>query len=62
MRKYDESLVEVWEWRKKVHDELKELTVEEYIKNIREKADNALAKYGIELKRVDSKNILQKIK
>jgi len=62
MKKYDKSLIEVWEWRKKVHEEFKDLTVEEYVKSIKERADSALAKYGIELKRVESKKILQKVK
>jgi len=62
MKKYDKSLVEVWGWRQKVHEELKGLTAEEYVKKVREDADVAFAKYGIELERVEPKKILQKTK
>jgi vacuolar-type H+-ATPase subunit E/Vma4 len=61
MSKYDKSLVEVWEWRQKVHDELKGLTNEEYVKRVREQADTILAKYNIKLKRVETNKDHQKI-
>ena len=61
MKKYDKSLVEVWEWRKKVHEELKGLTNEEYVKRVREEADAAIAKHGIKLERVETKQNLSKI-
>ncbi len=57
---YDKSLIEVWEWRRKVHEEFKDLPVEEYVKRVREEADAILAKYGIKLKRVELKKDLQK--
>jgi DNA repair ATPase RecN len=60
MEKYDKSLTEVWEWRKKVHENYKNLTAKEYVEKMRKDTDNALAKYGIELKRMESKKILQK--
>jgi len=60
MKNYDRSLIEVWEWRRKVHEDLKGLTVEEYVKKVREEADAALDKYGIKLKRVETNRDLQK--
>ena len=60
MKNYDRSLIEVWEWRRKVHEDFKDLTIEEYVAKAREEADAALDKYGIKLKRVETKRDLQK--
>ena len=60
MKNYDRSLIEVWEWRRKVHEDFKDLTIEEYVTKAREEADSALKKYGIKLKRVETKRDLQK--
>ena len=60
MQKYDKSLMEVWEWKDKVYQDFKDLTIEEYVKRVRKESDAILAKYGIKLKRVKVKKDLQK--
>jgi hypothetical protein len=60
MQKYDKSLMEVWEWKDKVYQDFKDLTIEEYVKRVRKESDTILAKYGIKLKRVKVKKDLQK--
>ena len=60
MQKYDKSLIEVWEWKDKVYQDFKDLTVEEYVKKVREESDAIMAKHGIKLKRVKAKKELQK--
>jgi hypothetical protein len=62
MQKYDKSLLEVWEWKEKVYQDFKGLTVEEYVKKVREEADAILAKYNIKLRRVESRKDLQRAK
>ena len=61
VEKYDKSLVEVWEWRQKIHDELKGLTNEEYVKQVREQADAIRAKYNIKLERIEARKDPQKV-
>jgi hypothetical protein len=60
MQKYDKSLIEVWEWKDKVYQDFKDLTVAEYVKKVREELDAIMAKHGIKLKRVKAKKELQK--
>ena len=49
MRTYDKSLIEVWEWKEKVYDEVKGLSSEDYIKKIKNDADAILSKSRVEL-------------
>ena len=60
MQKYDESLMEVWEWKDKVYQDFKDLTIEEYVKRVRKESDTILVKYGIKLERIKVKKDLQK--
>jgi len=60
MQKYDKSLIEVWEWKDKVYQDFKDLTVEEYVKKVREESDAIMAKHGMRLKRIKVKKQLQK--
>jgi hypothetical protein len=62
MEKYDKSLTEVWEWRRKLHEELKDLTPKEYVEKIREDTDRIIKEKGLKLKIVKSKRILLNIK
>ena len=43
MKKYDKSLLEVWEWKEKVYQDVKDLTAEEYIEKVRKDADKILS-------------------
>jgi len=61
MKEYDKSLVEVWEWRQKIHDELKGLTNDGYVKQVRKQADAILAKYNIKLERIETRKVPQKV-
>ncbi len=60
MRKYDKSLIEVWEWKEKVYDDIKDLTSEQYINKIKEDADRILSDALIELTPVSQKKGHQK--
>lgn len=43
MKKYDKSLLEVWEWKEKVYQDVKDLTAEEYVEKVRKDADKILS-------------------
>jgi hypothetical protein len=49
MRTYDKSLMEVWEWKEKVYDEIKGLSTKDYIKKIKNDADAVLSKNRVKL-------------
>lgn len=49
MRKYDKSLIEVWEWKEKVYQKVKALSAEEYVKKIKNDADKIFSETGIKL-------------
>jgi ribosomal protein L15 len=61
MRKYDKSLIEVWEWKEKVYHDVKYLSAKEYIERIKEDATKILAEGQIELKTVSLKEKQQKV-
>lgn len=48
--KVDKSLQEVWEWKEKVHEELKGLSAEEKMANFRRTSEDFCKKYGLKLK------------
>jgi len=60
MKKYDKSLIEVWEWKERVYHDLKDLTPKECIERIKEDADRILSDALIELTRVSPKKEDQK--
>jgi len=49
MKKYDKSLLEVWEWKEKVYQEVRELSAKEYVEKIRNGADRILSDNRIKL-------------
>jgi hypothetical protein len=61
MRKYDQSLVEVWEWKEKVYHDVKELTPDQYINKIKENSDKILSDALIMLTPVFQKKGHQKL-
>lgn len=61
MRKYDKSLVEVWDWKEKVYHDVKDLSSKEYIEKIKEDAARILAENQITLKTVSLKEKQQKV-
>ncbi len=61
MKKYDKSLLEVWEWKEKVYQDVKDLTAEEYVEKVRENADKILSNGLINLTPVALKKDPHKI-
>ncbi|MBI5195286.1 MAG: hypothetical protein HZA10_03070 [Nitrospirae bacterium] len=61
MKKYDKSLIEVWEWKEKVYHDVKDLDAKEYVRKIKNDADKILAKNQIRLKAVSQKEKYQKV-
>jgi hypothetical protein len=49
MRKYDKSLMEVWQWKEDVYEDVKDLNNNEYIEKIRCNADKILSENTIKL-------------
>jgi hypothetical protein len=47
--KYDKSLLEVWKWKEKVYQEVRELSAKEYVEKIRNGADRILSDNRIKL-------------
>jgi hypothetical protein len=61
MRKYDKSLIEVWEWKEKVYHAVKDLSAKEYIERIKEDATKILTEGQIKLKTISLKEKQQKV-
>ena len=61
MRKYDKSLIEVWEWKEKVYNDVKDLSAKEYIERIKEDTTKILTEGQIELKTISLKEKQQKV-
>lgn len=61
MKKYDKSLLEVWEWKEKVYQDVKNLTAEEYVEKVRKDADKILSNGLINLTPVALKKDPHKI-
>jgi len=55
MRKYDESIIEVWEWKEKVYQDVKGLTPKAYIERIKAEADKILSDALVDLTPVSSR-------
>jgi len=55
MKNYDKSLKEVWEWKESVYQDVRNLSPKEYIKKIKEDAENILSEKHIKLTSVSSK-------
>jgi hypothetical protein len=52
MRKYDRSLEEVWDWKEKVYQEVKDFTPSEYLKKLDCDAGLLMLLHGIKLRTV----------
>lgn len=61
MKKYDKSLLEVWEWKEKVYQDVKGLSAEEYVEKVRKDADKILSNSLINLTPVALKKDTHKI-
>ncbi len=61
MRKYDKSLIEVWEWKEKVYNDVKDLDAKEYVRKIKNDADKILTESQIKLKAISQKEKYQKV-
>lgn len=61
MRKYDKSLIEVWEWKEKVYRDVKDLTAKEYIEKIKSDAEKILVESRVKLKTVSLREEKQKV-
>lgn len=55
MRKYDKSLIEVWEWKEKVYHDVKDLSAAACIEKISAEATKILTEGRIELKTISLK-------
>lgn len=49
MKKYDKSLIEVWEWKERVYNDTKDLTPAEYLNKLRNDAEKILSQSHITL-------------
>lgn len=54
MKNYDKSLMEVWEWKETIYQEVKDLSPEEYVKKIKDDAGKILSEHNISLTSIDS--------
>ena len=61
MRKYDKSLNEVWNWKEKVYEDVKDLSADKYIEKLRKDADKVLSENLIKLTTVSSKKKHHKV-
>ncbi len=61
MRKYDRSLIEVWEWKEKVYHDVKDLSAKDYIERVKEDAAKILTESQIKLKTISLKEKHQKV-
>lgn len=52
MNKYDDSLVEVWDWKEKVYQEIKDFTPSEYLEKLDCDAGLLMRLHGIKLRTV----------
>ncbi len=61
MRNYDKSLLEVWEWKDKIYQEVKNLSAKEYVVKLKTDVDKILADKSIHLKPAKVNKKLQKV-
>jgi len=52
MKRYDKSLIEVWEWKENIYREVKDLAPSEYVKKIKNDAEKILSDSHINLNTV----------
>jgi len=61
MKRYDKSLIEVWEWKEKVYREVKDMAPSEYVKKIKNDAEKILSNSHIKLPTVAISKRRQKV-
>lgn len=61
MKNYDKSLIEVWEWKEKVYQDVKDLTPKGYVEKVRNDADKILSEADIKLTSISFKKEHQRI-
>ncbi|MGA1842715.1 MAG: hypothetical protein ACMUIU_19025 [bacterium] len=61
MKNNDSSLLEVWEWKNKVYQDIKDLTAENYINIIKKNTDKFLLENDIKLTSIILEKEPQKI-
>jgi len=61
MKRYDKSLIEVWEWKEKVYREVKDMAPNEYVKKIKNDAEKILSDSHIKLPTVAISKRRQKV-
>ena len=61
MKKYDRSLIEVWEWKEKVYHNVRDLSPKEYLVKIKNDTDKILSESHIKLKTISSKGKEKKV-
>ena len=61
MKRYDKSLIEVWEWKEKVYREVTDMAPSEYVKKIKNDAEKILSNSHIKLPTVAISKRRQKV-
>ena len=61
MKSYEKSLTEVWEWKEKVYQDVKDLTTEDYLEKLRGDAEKILSENHAKLRRISLKKDFQKV-
>ena len=61
MKSYEKSLTEVWEWKEKVQQDVKDLTTEDYLEKLRGDAEKILSENHAKLRRISLKKDFQKV-
>ena len=61
MKRYDKSLIEVWEWKEKVYREVKDMSPSEYVNKIKNDAEKILSNSHIKLPTVAISKRRQKV-
>ena len=62
MLKYDKSLLEVWEWKEKAYQDMKDLSEQDYLERLKKNTDNFLAGHKLKLKIVPPKKHFQEVR
>ncbi len=55
MMKVDKSLQEVWDWKEKIYQETKHMTMHERVEHMRKGADKLCKKYNLRLRSLPKK-------
>ena len=58
MEKYDKSLVEVWEWKESVYQDVKKLSDSDYAEKLKRESDEILSAAGVKLRTVSKHRAL----